>query len=123
MARIILVTPNELRLIITVFAVRRIEFYKRFMPEPFIRLLITELPDSITTIDQAKAYLTDLYNNKEDYHTDDCAIDCLNVDIQTGTKMNNLRDSIYDLQNANFDACGFLLNLDPDYKMEEDEDE
>jgi len=37
----------------------------------------TTLPDSITTIDEAKKFLTDLHKNGESYNPEDNAKDCL----------------------------------------------
>lgn len=75
------------------------------------RKLKTELPDSITTIEQAKKYLTDLHNNGEDYHPDGSAEDCLDVNKPTAKQMDKLMDQVCGLQNNDFDACGFLLDL------------
>lgn len=86
----------------------------------------TVLPNTIETIEQAKAYLTDLYNNGEAYHCEDSAegIDwALPQDQQpTATEcqqLNKLMRQIYKVaKGTDFDPCGFLLELDPDYKKD-----
>lgn len=79
-----------------------------------MRVLKTTLPDSITTLDQAKAYLTNLYNNGESYHPDDDSKDCLNgISEQDGKHMNMLMDQVFELFTANgLDVYMFLLDLD-----------
>jgi hypothetical protein len=84
-----------------------------------MKTLKTVLPAKITTIEQAKQYLTDLYNNSESYHPEDSASDCLDIDAETGAKMDELMEQVYGFFSDDFDPCGFLLHLDPDYKMED----
>lgn len=79
----------------------------------------TALPDSINTVEEAKKFLTDLYNNGEAYHPEDSAI---LIDIftqQEGEQLNKLMSHIYNLDGNNgnhatpkFDPCKFLLDLD-----------
>lgn len=89
----------------------------------------TKLPDAITSIEEAKAFLTDLYNNGESYHPEDNAHDVdWNVphnvtvpDFAECEHLNKLMDDIYKLpgndniESMAFDPCEFLLHLDPDY--------
>lgn len=82
--------------------------------------LVTVLPNEINTIEEAKKYLTDLYNNGEAYHPDDEVADCLDVDFKTGEKMDKLMDRIFEIsKGTNFDIYLFLLQLNPEYKMED----
>lgn len=87
--------------------------------------LKTTLPDQINNIEDAKKYLSELYNNGESYHPDDDASDILFegdecVDSYTAIKMNALMDRIYFLaKNTDFDPCGYILSLNPDYKTED----
>ena len=82
----------------------------------------TQLPKEITTIEQAKDFLTDLYNNNETYHPEDDAHDILwetfNPSYEERDQLNKLMDEIYDLdgnngdhKNPKFDPCEFLMNL------------
>ncbi len=97
----------------------------------------TTLPPEIKTVDQAKAFLTELYKNNEAFHPEDDATDMIwNLPIkQQPTKaeamqLNKLMEDIYYLDgnngnhaNPKFCPCEFLLNLDPDYvKMSEEID-
>jgi hypothetical protein len=86
----------------------------------------TVLPVSIQTIEQAKVFLTDLYNNGESYHPEDDAHDCMPLSVATAAEcdqLNKLMEEIYDLPGNDgshgndmaFCPCGFLLSLDPDY--------
>jgi hypothetical protein len=86
----------------------------------------TNLPDSINTIDEAKTFLTDLFNNGESFHPEDDAFD---INWPKGeqptdeecSKLNNLMADIYNLEGNHspydmvFDPCEFLLMLDPEY--------
>lgn len=80
--------------------------------------LKTVLPASINTIAEAKKLLRDLYNNKEAYHPEDDALDCLQdvVTKEQGELLNKLMVDIYNLEGNNgnhanpiFDPCKFLL--------------
>lgn len=75
--------------------------------------MLTKLPQSITTIDEARKLLTDLYNNGESFHPEDDANDIVG-DLFTkeeGDKLNDLMGQIYDLP-GDFDPCEFYLILD-----------
>lgn len=103
---------SELWFFIKTTAAKELERLNSFkQPEYVFRNLKTVLPDKIETIEQAKAYLTDLFKNDESYSIDENAADSLNLDEETGRKMDALRDQIYALQNKDFDACGYLLAL------------
>lgn len=85
----------------------------------------TVLPNKIETVDQAKQLLTDLHNNGESFHPEDNPMDCLSgITDEEGEKLNQLMNEIYLLpgnehyQNMIFDPCEFLLNLDPEYKID-----
>lgn len=85
----------------------------------------TILPDKISTIEEAKAFLMELDKNKESYHPEDNAKDCLeNITEEEGDKLNELMNQIYLLpgnehyQSMAFDPCEFILNLDPEYAKE-----
>lgn len=87
--------------------------------------MITKLPESINTIEEAKTFLTELYKNGEEYHPEDNAKDCLeNITDEEGDRLNKLMNEIYllpgndDMQNMAFDPCGFILELDPEYKKD-----
>lgn len=75
----------------------------------------TVLPVAITTIEQAKAYLTDLYNNGEAYHPEDNAHSIAwSLPVQPTTdereQLNKLMNDIYALKRI--DPCEFILDLD-----------
>ena len=85
----------------------------------------TQLPASINTIDEAKAFLTDLYNNGEAYHPEDSADSiewALPVDQQPTVaecvQLDKLMADIYSLpgndsvHNMAFDPCRFILDLE-----------
>lgn len=59
----------------------------------------TILPDSISTIEEAKKLLLDLHNNGEAFHPEDDATQmCGNIFThEEGTKLNKLMDDIYNL--------------------------
>lgn len=84
----------------------------------------TLLPTSITTIEQAKVFLTDLANNCEAYHPEDRALDCIShiATAEECFQCDKLMNDIYNLEGNNsaqdmiFDPCQFLLEIDPDYK-------
>lgn len=87
----------------------------------------TVLPKRITTVEEAKSLLTDLYNNNESFHCEDDANDCLEgiATKEEGDLLNKLMGDIYDLpgndgkhdNSISFCPCEFLLNLDPEYSM------
>ncbi|HEY9361623.1 MAG TPA: hypothetical protein VIQ00_00075 [Chitinophagaceae bacterium] len=78
----------------------------------------TVLPEKITTIAEAKSFLTDLFNNNEGYHPEDDAKDIFTNDVDEAEKLNGLMQDIYNLEgnqnypkNMVFDPCKFLLDL------------
>lgn len=85
----------------------------------------TTLPTAINSIDEAKAFLSELYKNNESYHPEDNAHSMVwsTVDptFKERTQLNKLMDDIYNLPGNEshskliFDPCEFLLKLDPDY--------
>lgn len=78
-----------------------------------MHLLNTTLPDSISTIQEAKQYLTDLFNNGEHYHPEDRAADCLEgIHEQDAHHMDFLMDEVYTYFTANNECPSkFLLDL------------
>jgi hypothetical protein len=88
----------------------------------------TVLPIKISTVDEAKELLTNLYNNDETFHPEDDATtvgNTLNGDWkplftkEEGEHLNELMGQIYLLDGNNgnhatplFDPCEFLLELD-----------
>lgn len=95
-----------------------------------------ELPEKISSIDEAKVFLKMLYDKGFDYHPEDSPETVYNM--QTGQrlfsdneapKIKKLMEDIYSLPgnqvaNANdmeFDPCGYLLELGG-HVMEEDEE-
>jgi DNA-directed RNA polymerase subunit F len=76
--------------------------------------MITILPQSITTISEAKKLLKDLYDNGESFHPEDDATD-LSGDPFTkeeGEKLNTLMEQIYTITSSDkFDPCKYLLSL------------
>jgi hypothetical protein len=89
----------------------------------------TKLPSAITTIEEAKSFLRELYVNGESFHPEDAAQDivwALPKEQQPTTneciKLNNLMNEIYNLEgNGNsqkmaFDPCGYLLELQHENK-------
>lgn len=80
-------------------------------------MIKTSLPESITTIDQAKAFLQSLHDNGEAYHPEDDAnsIEWMNSDETNPTaeeceQLNKLMADIYAI--GGFDPCEYLLLLD-----------
>jgi hypothetical protein len=69
----------------------------------------TILPKDITTIDEAKKLLTELYVNGESYHCEDDATDIEIFTFNEGANLNRLMDRIYSL--ALIDPCEYLLYL------------
>lgn len=86
-------------------------------------MLKTELPTYITTLDEAKKYLKELYTNGEAYHPEDMAGDCLPGITENQAKlMDSLMSDIYEIaKGTDFDPCQFILELDPDYKMDDND--
>lgn len=79
----------------------------------------TNLPDYISTVEDAQKFLTELHANKESYHPEDDANDiiwALKVSKPTKNeleKLNKLMLDIYTLPDfePDFDPCEFLDNL------------
>lgn len=85
----------------------------------------TSLPAKIETIEQAKAFLSELIKNKEDFHPEDDALEVDFSGIAPGEQptfdecrqLNKLMGDIYKLpgnenpQNMAFDPCGFMMDL------------
>lgn len=87
----------------------------------------TSFPLAITTVEEAKTFLTDLYNNGESFHCEDDAKDIawnFKATIAQCNHLNKLMEDIYNLPGNDgkhdnsiaFCPCGFLLNLDPEYR-------
>lgn len=76
-------------------------------------LLKTTLPDHISNFEQAKKYLTDLFNNGEHYHCEDSAADCFEgLHEQDAHHMDFLMEEVYKyFTENNADPCEFLLTL------------
>jgi hypothetical protein len=79
-----------------------------------MRTLKTKIPESITSFEAAKQYLTDLHANGEEYHPEDEAGDCLQgISVEVASHMNNLMDLVYKFFGENgANPCAFLLELD-----------
>jgi hypothetical protein len=77
--------------------------------------LQTVLPAAITTVDEAKTFLQQLFNNGESYHCEDDANDCLRgiVTKEQGNLLNKLMADCFKLKD--FDPCAFLLDINPEY--------
>lgn len=83
----------------------------------------TKLPDSIKTVEEAKAFLTELHNNGESYHPEDDAVDIEwgeGVEPPTAAEAFHLNSLMYDIYHLpgnigptpmEFDPCGFYLDL------------
>jgi len=80
----------------------------------------TQLPNSISTIEQAQIFLTELYKNGEHFHPEDNArdIDWFSLTLAEAEQLNILMDQIYDLPGNDgrhydlaFDPSEFLQNL------------
>lgn len=86
-----------------------------------MRLLKTTLPEHITSLAEAKAYLTELHKNGEHYHPDDPAADCFpDLHEQDAHHMDFLMDDVFKFfEESGEDVYFFILRLDPDYKMED----
>lgn len=87
----------------------------------------TQLPTEIKTIEAAQKFLTDLYKNQEVFHPEDDANDIAEIDAtpEERTQLNKLMADIYELtgelidgEYTDFDPCGFILNLDPEYRAQ-----
>lgn len=76
----------------------------------------TNLNRTITTIDEAKAFLRDLHTNNEVFHPEDNAHDIVwgttTVSPEECEQLNDIMADIHRLSHNTFDVCGFLLDLD-----------
>lgn len=85
------------------------------------KYLKTVLPERITTVQQAKKFLTELHKNGEAFHCEDDAQDIVfatcNPTFAEREHLNELMSDIYRLPGNNgpadlaFDPCGFLVDL------------
>lgn len=88
----------------------------------------TQLPQSISTIDEAKAFLTDLHNNLESFHPEDDALNiewdqCPAPSREECLLLNKLMQDIYALPGNDgrhnsplaFDPCQFLIIIAQNY--------
>lgn len=73
----------------------------------------TTLPEHITSLEEAKSYLTDLYNNGESYHPDDPAADCFpGIHEQDAHHMDFLMRDIFKIfSDHGMDVYMFILEL------------
>lgn len=92
----------------------------------------TNLPKTITTVEEAKAFLTELHTNGEHYHPEDSALDVIWTEITGATipviaeqkQLDKLMSDIYMLPGNDgrhhgdivFDPCEFLNSLDATYE-------
>ena len=80
----------------------------------------TVLPESITTVEEAKAFLHSLHSNGEDYHPEDDAHDIIwsmwldePPTPDECDKLNLLMGQVYEFfDEQTFDPCGYLLDLE-----------
>jgi hypothetical protein len=82
----------------------------------------TRLPLRIDTVEEAKEFLTDLYNNGEAYHPEDDAHDIIWVGTEVSMfekdRLNELMQNIYDLPcnsdrypDLGFDPCEHINEM------------
>ena len=83
----------------------------------------TNIPSQITTVEEAKVFLTDLHKNGETFHPEDDAHDIIWEEVEVSDEekdaLNNAMIDIYNLpgndgkhdNSIEFDPCGFLLGL------------
>ena len=78
-----------------------------------MRQIKTTLPERITSLEEAKKYLTALYNNGESYHPDDDAADCLQgISKKDAKNMDSLMDQVCEIFKDNKeDVYLFILGL------------
>lgn len=98
----------------------------------------TNINITINTVEEAKAFLTELYNNGESYHPEDDANELVGDPFtkEEGLKLNELMESIYNLKGNDgrhsdpmiFDPCEYLMDLDGHifingdvYRLDQDE--
>jgi len=70
----------------------------------------TQLPNSITSVQDAEKLLTELFENNEQFHPEDDATQEGIFTLEEGIMLNQLMKEIYDLP-GDFDPCAFLLKL------------
>lgn len=71
--------------------------------------MLTPIPDQIKTVEEAKAFIKDLYDNCEDFHPDNRAEDI--IVIATGARMFTNEEATR--INARFEEIGDLNGFDP----------
>ncbi len=78
----------------------------------------THLPEAITSVEEAKAFLQALCTNNEAFHPEDDAHDivwgsCPHATEEECDLLNKLMGDIYDLPDVpeKFDPCGFLIDI------------
>jgi len=76
----------------------------------------TIIPSVITTSEDAKKFLTDLFSNGEAYHPEDSAQDIINFETRENIftnveaySLDELMMQVYDV--ADFDPCELLMDL------------
>ena len=73
----------------------------------------TQLPFSIDTVEEAREFLQELFDNDESYHPEDDAHDIIwngtTVDMFEKDRLNELMEDMRELEG--FDACEFLMDL------------
>ena len=81
--------------------------------------MITTLPTSINTIEEAKAFLTELHKNGESYHPEDSAHDIINTETNKlvftydeALQLDRLMDEITAATEDGTFACEFLWKLE-----------
>lgn len=82
----------------------------------------TDLNRTIASVDDAKQFLIDLFNNGESYHPEDSAFDIIWDDIEPSKaqleELDNLMAAVYVYASPDFDPCELLNNLREDYVQE-----
>jgi hypothetical protein len=74
----------------------------------------TILPQAITTVQEAEAFLQDLIDNNEVYHPEDDAHDIIWNDCTASSseecdQLNKLMDDIYNLE-GDYDPCAYIMD-------------
>ena len=77
----------------------------------------TNLNREIKTLDDAKQFLKDLYNNNESFHPEESAHECIDH-LATPAECDKVDDLIDFIYNTfpNFDPCGYYLQLSAEEK-------
>lgn len=89
----------------------------------------TNLDRTIKTIEEAKAYLSELHKNGEAYHPEDDARDIewstipedQRPNAEEMDKLNILMDDIYLVSLDEFDPCEFILSLEFNAEKKEED--